>query len=113
MIPHPTGIKEKIMACISIQSPFHCVALKALLALLITSVSFFILTAPDIESVLFIQESLSREGRQLPFVSIKCFNEVEGEADTEAEWLCPGSQTLLRQRQNTQRKKYSAFTAHI
>lgn len=69
---------------------------------------FFILTAPDIESVLFIQESLSREGRQLPFVSIKCFNEVEGEADTEAEWLCPGSQT-----QNTQEKKNSAFTAHI
>lgn len=29
--PHPTGIKEKIMACISIQSTFHCVALKAVL----------------------------------------------------------------------------------
>lgn len=50
------------MACISIQSPFHCVGLKALLALLIPLVSFFFLTAPDIESGLFIQESLSREG---------------------------------------------------
>lgn len=81
VIPHPTGIKEKIMACISIQSPFPCLALKALLALLIPSASFFFQTAPDIESGLFIQESLSRGGRQLPFVSIKCFNEVEREAD--------------------------------
>lgn len=42
-------------------------ALNALLALLIPSVSFVFLTAPDTESGLFIQESLSREGRQLPF----------------------------------------------
>lgn len=112
VIPHPTGIKEKIMACISVQGTFHCVALKALLALLIPSASFFFLTAPDIKSGLFIQESLSREGRQLPFVSIKCFNEVEREADTEPEWLCPGSQTLVSQRQTTQRKKNILHLQH-